>query len=351
MKFGFDLKKLASGKKSAPQQEINAEDIIHPDLSSAEVLSTQDAARKPQAKPKASITDKLSAEERYYISNLDPFLPGELIGGGIPYVPGMEDEAVWNAASQACATEKVHYVYTIEDNRVWYLACPSSALASAPDSWCPLAAALPGNSEFWDKQSVYIYEKDGLASALRWDQETGRMQIFFGAARTILPRIQSMEANFITINPQIADIVPWRNKQLRSEQLARGAARMLVVSGILVNIILMGFMAVQYIMINFIDRQLGKVQVETEDASMKLLTKAAEMSQNEVLRHTVRVQQLLGDLAKIDGTLVRYEVVKGGKLEWEALVPAAYSTGVMSVRGVAQPGIELDGRIRIKGSS
>jgi hypothetical protein len=110
-------------------------------------------------------------------------------------------------------------------------------------------------------------------------------------------------------------------------------------------------MAIQYIMINFVDRQLDKVKEQTENASMQLLTKAVDMSQNEVQRHTVRVQQLLDDLSKIDGTLVRYEVIKGGKLEWEALVPAAYSTGVMSVRGVAQPGIEQDGRIRIKGSS
>lgn len=342
MKFGFDVKKLVGGKSAEPVQPLD--DI-------QDVPVGVDEQRKPQEKPKPGFASKMSGEERFYIESLTPYLPGELIGGGIPYVPGMEDEAVWNAASQACATEKVHYVYTVEGDRVWYLACPSTSLASAPDSWCPLAAALPGNSEFWDKESVYIYEKDSLAAALRWDQETGRLQIFFGAARTILPRIQSMEANFITINPQIADIIPWKNKQLRSEQLARGTARMLVISGILVNLVLIGFMAIQYIMINFVDRQLDKVKEQTENASMQLLTKAVDMSQNEVQRHTVRVQQLLDDLSKIDGTLVRYEVMKGGKLEWEALVPAAYSTGVMSVRGVAQPGIEQDGRIRIKGSS
>lgn len=64
----------------------------------------------------------------------------------------------------------------------------------------------------------------------------------------------------------------------------------------------------------------------------------------------MRIQTLLDDLGKIDGTLVKFEV-KGGKLEWQALVPAAYSTGVMSVRGQAQPGIEKDGRIRIKGTN
>lgn len=308
------------------------------------------AARKPGAKARPTVADRFSSEAKYFNENLTPFLPNELIGGGIPYVPGMEEEAVWNAASQACATEKVHYVYSIEGNRVWYLACPSSALASAPDSWCPLAAALPGNSEFWDKQSVYIYEKDGLASALRWDAETGRLQIFFGAARTILPRIQSMEANFITINPNIADITPWRNRQLRSEQLARGTARLLVVSGMLLSICLLGFMFLQYVAVNFIDRQLITIQEQTETSSMDLLIKAAELSQNEVLKHTSRLQQLLDDLSQIDGTLVRYEV-KDGRLEWEALVTAGYSKGVLSIQGVAQPGIEPDGRIRMKGTN
>jgi hypothetical protein len=341
----FDLKNIM-GKKDESASALEAGNL---DATSTE--SPDGDAKKVAQKPKPTLPDRFAGESRYFNENLTPYLPAELIGGGIPYIPGMEDEAVWNAASQACATEKVHYVYTIDGERVWYLACPSTALSSAPDSWCPLAAALPGNSEFWDKQSVYIYEKDGLASALRWDAETGRLQIFFGAARTILPRIQSMEANFITINPQIADIIPWRNQQLRSEQLARGTARMLVLSGILVSLGLLGFMLLQYVGLNFVDRHLETIHEQTETASMELLRKASDLSQNDVLKHTVRLQQLLDDLSQIDGTLVRYEVSKGGKLEWEALVTAGYSKGVLSIQGTAQPGIEPDGRIRMKGTN
>lgn len=338
----FDLKNIL-GKKEKSFLDIESGD--------EGVVPSDAEPQKVSQKAKPTLPDRFAGEAKYFNENLTPFLPAELIGGGIPYVPGMEDEAVWNAASQACATEKVHYVYSIEGERVWYLACPSTALASAPDSWCPLAAALPGNSEFWDKQSVYIYEKDGLASALRWDSETGRMQIFFGAARTILPRIQSMEANFITINPQIADVIPWRNQQLRSEQLARGTARMLVLSGVLVSLVLLGFMFLQYVGLNFMDRHLEAIKEQSETASMDLLKKATELSQNDVLKHTSRLQQLLDDLGQIDGTLVRYEVNKAGKLEWEALVTAGYSKGVLSIQGTAQPGIEPDGRIRMKGTN
>lgn len=338
----FDLKNIR-----------NKDDDVASDLDGGNTDSFSDDTdangKKVSQKAKPTMADRFAGETKYFNENLTPFLPNELIGGGIPYVPGMEDEAVWNAASQACATEKVHYVYTIDGERVWYLACPSTSLASAPDSWCPLAAALPGNSEFWDKQSVYIYEKDGLASALRWDVETGRLQIFFGASRTILPRIQSMEANFITINPQMADVIPWKNRQLRSEQLARGTARALVLSGILVSLGLLAFMFLQYVGLNFVDRHLERIHQQTESASMDLLMKASDLSQNDVLKHTVRLQQLLDDLSQIDGTLVRYEV-KGGKLEWEALVTAGYSKGVLSIQGTAQPGIEPDGRIRMKGT-
>lgn len=311
---------------------------------------SQDPSQKaaPQ-KLKPGLSDKLAGEEREFIANLKPYLPSELIGGSVPYVPGTEEEAVWNAASQACATEKVHYVYSIEGKKIWYLACPSTALASSPDSWLPLAAALPGRSEFWDKETVYLYEQEGLASALRWDPETGRMQIFLGAGRTILPRIQSMDANFVTINPAVAQTVPWRNRQLKTERLSRATARMLLVSGIILNFILLGATAAQYIMINALGNNLDKVRTETDAASTDIMMKAAQILQNDMVKHMVRAQQLLDDLSKIDGTLVRYQF-KTGKVEWEALVPAAYASGVMSIRGQAQPGIEKDGRIRIKGT-
>lgn len=351
MAFSLNKDFFSRFKKSADQDLVDINTPL-PENSPEETSDSEQQAKpeKVQEKPKPALAYKLAGENRYFPNDIQPFLPSELVGGSIPYVAGTESEAVWNAAAQACATEKVHYVYSIDGDRVWYLACPSSALASAPDTWCPMAAALPGNSEYWDKETVYIYEKDGLASAMRWDKETGRMQIFLGASRTILPRVQSMDANFITINPQVANIVMWRNRQLRSELLARATARMLVASGIVVSLLLIAFLFIQYVAVNFVDRKLSDVQSESEKASMQLLTKSVSISQNEVLKYTVRLQQLLDDLEKIDGTLVRFEV-KNGKMEWEALVPAAYSTGVMSVKGRAQPGIEGDGRIRIKGTS
>jgi hypothetical protein len=298
---------------------------------------------------KPGAVDYLAGEHDRFVEDLRPYLPSELVGGSVPYVAGHEEEAVWNAASQACATEKVHFCYSVEDNRCWYIACPSSSLASSPDSWCPLAAALPGNSEYWDKETVYLYEQEGMASALRWDQDTGRMQVFLGASRTLLPRIQSMDANFVTVNADMADKVPWRNRALMTEKLSRASARLMVLAGLFAIFLLAAFLIFEYFITNTVQRDLAKVKSDTERASQKLMIEAYNALQSDSIKHMVRIQELLDELRTIDGTLIKYEVV-GRKLTWEALVPTAYGQGVGTIRGTVQPGIEADGRVRIRGT-
>jgi len=298
---------------------------------------------------KPSMAEHLAGEKDSFKESLSLYLPYEMVGGSVPYIAGTEDEAVWNAASQACGTEKVHFTYTIENNYCWYLACPSSSLASNPDSWCPLASALPGNSEYWDKDTVYIYEQEGLASALRWDPETGRMQVFLGAGRTLLPKIQSMDANFVTIDAERAEIVPWHNRMLKNEQLSRAAARTLLLSGILMNMIILAFVIFQFFITNVSERDLEKVKEETQVTSQQLMVEAYNALQSDSIKHMVRIQELLDELRTIDGTLVKYEV-EGGSRKWEALLPPAYGQGVGSISGKVQPGIESDGRVRLKGT-
>ncbi|MBP7722481.1 MAG: hypothetical protein KA155_08085 [Alphaproteobacteria bacterium] len=301
--------------------------------------------RSGMSRPRPGMSDFLAGEAKDFVSELYPYLPFELIGGSVPHIPGTEEEAVWNAAAQACSTEKVHFCYSVDSGKVWYLACPSMALASNPHSWCPLAAALPGNSEYWDHETVYLYEQEGIASALRWDPETGRMQVFLGASRTILPRVQSMDANFVTINPEVADIVPWRNKQLKTEKLSRATARMLLFSGMLVAFIAALVLVFNLIGAGLTQRDLTTVQQETEAASNELMLKAHSAMQSDTIKHIVRIQELLDALAAKDGTLVRYEV-KGGKVEWEALVPKAFAAEFGQPTKID----EKDGRIRIKNS-
>lgn len=304
----------------------------------------ENVSTKKGARPSPRIADRLAGETKSFVSQLSPHLPQDLIGGSVPHIPGTEEEAVWNAASQACGTERVHYCYTVEDKRVWYLACPSRSLASNPDSWCPIAAALPGNSEYWDRETVYLYDSEGMASALRWDPETGRMQIFLGASRTILPRVQSLDANFVTINPDAADVVPWRSRQLNTEKLTRATVRMMVVSGLLVFLTSAFILGSSFFAINMIKRDMKIVKTQTDEAAMDMMIKASNIMQSDTIKHMVRIQELLDTLAKVNGTLVRYEV-EGHKVEWEALIPPAFAQEYGKPQG-----LDKDGRARVIGT-
>lgn len=294
------------------------------------------------SRPRPGVSDYLAGETGSFVRELKPYLPQEMVGGSVPHIPGSEEEAVWNAAAQACGTEKVHYCYSVDEGRIYYLACPSSMIASNPDSWCPLAAALPGNSEYWDRETVYLYEQEGVASALRWDPETGRMQVFLGASRTILPRIQSMDANFVTVNPLVADMVPWRNRNLKTEKLSRATARMLVYSGLMVNLAAVFILVFNYVAINLKERNLALVQSETSRASNDLMLNAYNAMQSDTIRHMVRIQEILDQLAKVDGTLVKYDV-KGNDVVVEALVPQAFANDFGKSLG-----LEKDGRVRVQ---
>ncbi len=256
---------------------------------------------------------------------IQPYLPQDLVGGTIPYIPGTEDEAIWNAASQSCGTERVHYCYTINEGRCWYLAAPSSSLSSNPDSWCPLAAALPGNSEFWDRETIYLYEQEGAAGALRWDPDTGRMQVFLGAARTILPRIQSMDANFVTINPEVAKPVLWRNRALRQEMLSRLTVKMLLVSGIMVTVVSLFVLLGAFMMANLITPKLDKAKQVTTEATNQLMVESSNALQNNVSKHLSRIIDLYDTIGGFGGILTKYEVKADGSVEWQALIPAPSS--------------------------
>ena len=93
------------------------------------------------------------------------------------------------------------------------------------------------------------------------------------------------------------------------------------------------------------ERDLQSVQNETTRASDELMMKAYNAMQSDTIKHLVRIQEILDDLAKVNGTLVKYEV-KGSSLEWEALIPPAFANDFGKPQGIEQG----DGRVRVKGN-
>lgn len=277
---------------------------------------------------------------------LKPYMPPDFIGGSIPYIAGKEDEGVWNAAAQACGTERVHYCYTVDEGRCWYLATPSASLASDPDSWCPLAAALPGNSEYWDRQTVYIYESEGQAGALRWDQDTGRLQIYLGASRSILPRIQSMEANFVTINAESAKPVPWKNRALNQERLSRTMVKWLFFTGAAALAFSTLVWVGAYTVTNNLTPKLDEAKKLTTKTTNALMVTAANALQTNTDAHLARIIDLLNTTSTFGGVLTKYEVKPDNSVEWTALLPSAVQPGQLQATAI---GMAPDGRIQVRG--
>jgi hypothetical protein len=300
----------------------------------------------------AMMRSKAAEKKASLIMNdgLYPYLSPDIVGGSLPYVFGHEDEAVWNAAAQACSTDRINYTYTIADDRIWYLAVPSVSLASNPDSWCPLASALPGNSEYWDRETVYIYEQEGTAAGLRWDQETGKMQVYVGPARTVLPRLQTLDANFVTINPERATPARWKNRALQEEKLSRDTIYWLFWSGAAVAILAIIVWLGSHVIGMAISPNLELAQKETSAATEKLMMQATQVIRNDSDRHLFRMQELLLSLQNVGGTLMKYEVI-AGKITWEALVPPAVSGDSLKQFQARAIGTSPDGRVRIQGTN
>lgn len=294
---------------------------------------------------------KVVSEDEKNVKFLTAALPPDIMGGEVPYIPGREDETVWNAASQACGTERVHYCYTVSDKRCWYLATPSASMASIPDTWCPLAAALPGNSEHWDKETVYLYEQDGSACALRWEPETGRMQVFLGASRTIMPRIQSMEASFVTINPEVAKPVPWKNRALNQEALSRSLTKWLFLSGLGVTMAALFYWFISFTLAGILRPNLEEARSLTQQATFDLMREASNIHRTNITDSVARINELSMELSSFGGELVKFEVKTDGSVEWLAVVPRAME-GDISRLGATATGIDerQRGFLRIQGT-
>ena len=133
-----------------------------------------------------------------------------------------------------------------------------------------------------------------------------------------------------------------------TEKLSRAAAMTLRLVGIGISLLIFLFLVFQFILTNTVARDLNKVKMETDRASQQLMVNAYNALQSDSIKHMVRIQEMLDELEKINGTLVKYNV-EGGQATWEVLVPPAYGQGVGTIKGQVQPGLEKDGRVRIQG--
>ncbi len=345
------IKKKSSQKDDAV---IAPESNVISDTPKATKKTASDA-RKPSMGFLNKFLGTMSGEQYDFnvdSSYLSPYLPSDMVAGSIPYIAGTEHDAVWHAASQACGTEKIHYCLSIDEKKVWYLAVPSDSMANVPHSFCPLAGALPGQSEFWDKETVYLYEQEGVAGALSWNEESGRVQLFIGPSRSILPRVQSMNANFVTINPDTVKPLPWINRNLKQERLSRFTALITLVTGLVTLIVIILYLLFINMSAFSLKPRLEDVKKETRIASEKLITDSYQAFATTAPKHLVRSRELHQALFETGGILLRYELKENGSVEWQALVPQAIAVSDNPAFRSAKPtgDISDDGRVIIMGT-
>lgn len=300
--------------------------------------------------------ETLAGEQHEYSVDtgyLSPYLPSDMIAGSVPYVAGTEHDAVWHAASQACGTENIHYCLSIDDKKVWYLAVPSVSMANLANSFCPLASALPGQPEFWDKETVYLYEQESSASALSWNEESGRIQLFIGPSRSILPRVQSMNANFVTINPDTVKPLPWISRNLKQERLSRYAALLTLGTGLITLISVIIYLLVINASAFTLKPRLDDVKKQTREASEKIITDAYQAFATTTPKHLIRSRELHQALYETGGILLKYELKADGSVEWQALVPQAIAASENPAFRSSKPrgDISDDGRVTIVGTN
>src|SRR5690606_33749374 len=138
---------------------------------------------------------------------------------------------------------------------------------------------------------------------------------------------QSMEANFVAINPESAVHVPWKSIALRRARLARMLTRVLFFSGMLVAVLALLVWLGAYGMANMLTREREKARQVSADATNQLMINAANALQSNTDQSLARVIELLNTTSSFGGVLTRYEVKDDGSVEWEALIPSAVSPG------------------------
>lgn len=276
---------------------------------------------------------------------VQPFIPDEIVGGIVPYFPGHEREAVWYAATQACQTDDVRFVYTVARNRCWYLATRSALLASSPDSWCPIALALPQEGNDLLKNTVYTYAQNGRMAALYWDSSLQAFHISVGETRGIGKELMMKDADIIVIDAAAACPMPWEQRERFTAEPDRLLSWIIVIAGLAGAIISLMVMVT------------ASSQVTTTPAlEQPTLSRGARATETgaptDASTDVWRIMGLLDAIYTAGGTLVRYEVSASGTIEWEALVPPSFSFDDSAILGTVVPvgNVTEDGRIRVKGS-
>ena len=278
------------------------------------------------------------------------YFPPETIAGCCPYVEGREGEMAWQAAAEALDSERLHYVYTVHDGMVWFLAVKSSELASHSNSWCPFAALLPGQSNAQPVPALYIYEEDGVAMLLT--AAFAELHIHRGATTIIRAKADRLsrdlgQAPIVNLLPETLDqlpVVAWLSASLLEDRARRFLASAGVLSGLTVAVLAFVIWLLTTFASLAVHHDVKSAQAQSEVAVQDLMKQAMQLRVSPLRGQLARFSELNEQLISMGGWLKSYSIT-GSKIEWKAVLPPAITADRITQLGARTQDVTSDGII------
>ncbi|NDE90688.1 MAG: hypothetical protein EB059_06070 [Alphaproteobacteria bacterium] len=254
------------------------------------------------------------------------YFPAEVIGGSCPVVKGDEEAVAWHAAAEACATERIHFVWRVHDDRIWYLAIRSEDLASHSKSWCPFASLLPGAPDAYDAPIVYTYYTDESATLMAVQRDG--LQIIRGSSSIIKAKAERISrengnAKMIDLIPDkiiLLKAVPWESLSLLENRARRFMGFVSVMSAIVVTLLSVFIWFMSSVAQLAYKSDLKELQARTASSLLQLQQTAMVLRTSDMREQLATFNKLNENLINAQGWLKLY-TLKDKTVKWWGVVP------------------------------
>lgn len=276
------------------------------------------------------------------------YFPPEMIAGCCPYVEKREQDMAWQAAAEALDSERLHFVHTVHDGMVWFLAVKSSELASHSQSWCPFAALLPGQPTAQPIPALYIFEEDGVAMLMT--AAFAELHVHRGATTIIRAKADRLArdlggAPIINLLPEQIDqlqVTPWQSMSLLEDR----ARRFLASAGVLTGLAVAVLAFVIWLLTTFaslaVSHNLKSAQAQSESAVQDLMKQAMQLRVSPLRGQLARFSELNEELINMGGWLKSYSI-NGSKVQWKAVLPPSITADRVTALGARTQEVTPDG--------
>jgi hypothetical protein len=266
------------------------------------------------------------------------YFPPEAIGGSCPQVKGEEEALAWQAAAEACDSERIHFTYNAHDGRVWYLAVRSQDIASHPHSWCPFGSLLPGLPDARPAPVIYTYYSDEAATLMAVEKDN--LQIIRGTGSVVRAKAERLAREIG--NAEVLDLVPdvivhlkartWESLSLLEDRARRFLAVAAALSGVAVAIAAFFIWFLASVAQLTHKAELSELQDRSRSASLQLQQSALVLRTSEMREQISAFTRLNENLIGLQGWLKLY-LLKDGKVSWWAVVPSSLTSGPIQEMG------------------